>query len=197
MASSKFPRLGICWDSLHRLEKPGGLASYETIIIDESEQVLAHCLSDTIASEVRDRNFKILGLFIGTKWVKGRWSGRSGHRPRRRPRVRHLRDAHRLANEKDGRSGRLRPSHVIINRHKQSGRIQILESREHLIADLHASLRAGKRVFVVSNAKGRINALAEGIRAPSGLDPAAHDHLGDEHVRGGGPLHQQPEHGGA
>jgi hypothetical protein len=165
------PQLGICWDSLHRLEKPGDLASYQTIIIDESEQVLAHCLSDTIASELRDRNFKILeALFKGTKRVKQKLVGGA-------KRVVAL-DADlgfatfatltRLANGRDGGSGRLRTSHVIINRHKQAGRIQILDSREHLIADLHESLRAGKRVFVVSNARGRINALAAGLESAFG-----------------------------
>ena len=51
-------RLGVCLDSLRRLRLGGGRSSqFKTIIIDESEQVLSHFLSDTIDSEKRDAIF--------------------------------------------------------------------------------------------------------------------------------------------
>ena len=64
-------RLGICFDSLHRLEDYDGLPRYKTIILDESEQVLAHCLADTMSGEVRDRNFKIFGEVLQADRVRG------------------------------------------------------------------------------------------------------------------------------
>lgn len=156
-------RLGICWDSLHRLENHGGLTRYKTILIDESEQVLAHALADTMSGEVRDRNFKIFEELLKAEWVRG------GKRLPGAERVVAL-DADlgfttfatltRLVNNG---AWALRPAHVVINRYRRPGHIQVFDDRNQLIADLVKSLREGKRVFVTSNAKGRINALAEGI----------------------------------
>lgn len=170
-------QLGITWDSLHRLmgrgtmdhrgdpRRRGGkgrrdaLAKFDTIILDESEQVLAHCLSDTIPCETRTRNFAIFRALL-----------------RRARRVIAL-DAdlgfasfatlNRLVNEEMPVWAATR-SHVIINRYKRGGRIQLFEDRDHLVADLHQALRDGRRVFVVSNARGRIDALAEGITVAFG-----------------------------
>jgi hypothetical protein len=50
-------RLGVCLDSLQRLQSGGILKRFDTIIIDESEQVLSHFLSDTMARENRDAIF--------------------------------------------------------------------------------------------------------------------------------------------
>ena len=156
-------RLGICFDSLHRLEGYNGLGRYKTIILDESEQVLAHCLADTMSGEVRDRNFKIFGELLKAE----RWRG--SKRLIGAERVVAL-DADlgfttfatltRLVNEG---AWAPRPTHIVINRYRRPGHIQVFDDRNHLIADLLQSLREGKRVFVVSNAKGRINALVEGI----------------------------------
>ncbi len=114
-------RLGLCWDSLHRLEGYGGLARYKTIIIDESEQVLAHILADTMRGEVRDRNFKIFEELLKAERMRG------GKRRPGAERVVAL-DADlgfttfatltRLANK--GASAPLRPTHVI-NRHRRTG----------------------------------------------------------------------------
>lgn len=162
-------RLGICWDSLGRLEGRNGLARYRTIIIDESEQVLAHSLAGTMSSEVRDRNFKIFRELLQEYWKRGntRMPGAT--------RIVAL-DADlgfttfatltRLANPES--SATLRPGHVVINRHRRAGRIQVFDDRSHLIADLLRSLRDGKRVFVASNARGRIDALAEAIGSALG-----------------------------
>jgi hypothetical protein len=164
----KSERLGICWDSLRRLEGHGGLARFKTIIIDESEQVLAHCLADTMSGEVRDRNFKIFEELLKPWWLRGNnWMTGA-------ERVVAL-DADlgfttfatltRLVNNGDWEPG---PAHIVINRYRRPGRIQVFDDRNHLIADLIQSLQDGKRVFVVSNAKGRINALAEGIASELG-----------------------------
>ena len=51
-------RLGVCLDSLRRLRFKGQwFNQFRTIIIDESEQVLSHFLSDTIDSDARDAIF--------------------------------------------------------------------------------------------------------------------------------------------
>ena len=51
-------RFGVCLDSLHKIRIDEG---YELVVIDESNQVLAHLLSETIASRGnQDRIYKVL-----------------------------------------------------------------------------------------------------------------------------------------
>jgi hypothetical protein len=50
----KARRLGVCLDSLQRLQGDDGvLTAFDTVVIDESEQVLMHFLSDTMSAEGR------------------------------------------------------------------------------------------------------------------------------------------------
>jgi hypothetical protein len=45
------PRLGLCLDSLQRLQDGDRLIPFDTVVIDESEQVLAHFLSETMSQD--------------------------------------------------------------------------------------------------------------------------------------------------
>src|SRR5262249_40920686 len=57
-------RLGVCLDSLQTLQSGGILQQFDTIIIDESEQVLSHFLSDTMARENRHAIFVIFRTLL-------------------------------------------------------------------------------------------------------------------------------------
>ena len=52
-------RLGICLDSLQRLKGQLDFNTFKTIVIDGSEQVLSHFLSDTMARDNREAIFVI------------------------------------------------------------------------------------------------------------------------------------------
>jgi len=45
------PRLGLCLNSLQRLQDSDRLVPFDTVVIDESEQVLAHFLSETMSQD--------------------------------------------------------------------------------------------------------------------------------------------------
>ena len=56
--------LGICLDSLQRLTGPERLTTFKTIVIDESEQVLSHFLSDTMDRENRQAIYVIFKTLL-------------------------------------------------------------------------------------------------------------------------------------
>jgi hypothetical protein len=146
-------RLGICLDSLRRMRSKGSLTKFGTIIIDESEQVLSHFLSDTIDPIAREAIFvdfngllrrakRIVALDADLGWLSFETLSKLAQRPD---------DAVRRA------------SHVFINDHPNVSTLEVYDSFNHLVGLLMESLADGKRVFVTSNSKELVNTLDEGI----------------------------------
>ncbi|MEY9752368.1 hypothetical protein ABIF65_011805 [Bradyrhizobium japonicum] len=156
-------RVGICLDSLQRLRSRTGTANiFKTIIIDESEQVLSHFLSQTMDSEGRDREaifilFKMLiqrakrviALDADLSWLT-------------------FETLTKMRNERPAHSpppAAPRLTHIILNDHPVDKTIAIFQSESHLLADLKQAIDNKKRVFVTSNSKRRIDNLNAAIAA--------------------------------
>ena len=141
-------RYGICLDSLMKIPKD---VQYETIVLDESEQVLAHFLSETLdrKSGRRDRIFvefcrlisqarRVIALDADLGWVTFRT----------------------LSRICDGTKAK--PIRIWLNENKpsQGKEIEIFDSEGHLIAEIHQAAADGKRCFITSNAKRKIERLS-------------------------------------
>lgn len=162
-------RLGVCVDSLHRLKwldyiAPHQMTSkenlFERIIIDESEQVLSHFLSDTIDATTRHDLFEmfcaqlrhaktIIALDADLGWLT-------------------FETLSKLAQPKQSTS--FKESTLVINDRKSASPLQIFESREHLIGDLKQAVADGKRVFVTSNSKKLVSSLHEALKGAAGAE---------------------------
>ncbi|MHC2531792.1 plasmid replication protein, CyRepA1 family [Bradyrhizobium diazoefficiens] len=153
-------RVGICLDSLRRLRAQGGRSrKFQTIIIDESQQVLSHFLSDTITAAEREQIFvdftnllkrakRVIALDADLDWLT-------------------FETISKLASAE---AGQAKECHVYVNDQPTGSEIQVYKSRHHLWGELMKCLAEGKRVFVTSNSKAEIDRLHESIRHEFGDD---------------------------
>lgn len=153
--------LGVCLDSLHRLKWQERSAAskiitkdnlFQTIIIDESEQVLSHFLSDTIDATSRDQLFKmfsmllreakqIIALDADLGWLTFETLTKLAQVERE--------DA--------------KPSAIFLNTQKADSKVEIFASKNHLIGDMKQALADDRRVFVTSNSMALLNNIFEGL----------------------------------
>jgi hypothetical protein len=147
-AVEKSERLGICLDSLGKLAEPR-LRVFDTVVIDESEQVLAHFLSKTIQPRHPESLFVIFKALVA----------------RAKTVIAMDADLHypTLDTLTKMRSPET-PITIITNEHREHRSIDLYVSDKHLVDDMMESLRDGKRLMVVGNKKARINDLTEAIR---------------------------------
>lgn len=162
--TNKRKRYGVCLDSVHlamdvRITKEIGARNasvtnletiYDVVIIDESEQVLSHFLSDTIGSkriEIFDkfqqllRNAKsVVALDADLDWIT-------------------FNTITKLANPEH-----TKPSRIYFNSYQLTHNpIYVYEAGSQLIDHARESLIAGKRIFVSSNSKTKVKALEKSI----------------------------------
>lgn len=151
-------RVGVCLDSLHRLQTK--LLRFDTVIIDESEQVLSHFLSDTIPSEKRDAIFvifrsllrrakRVVALDADLSWLTFETLMKLSNDWQRLPNVPQMNDH--------------RDSYIYLNDRPTQKAIEVYESDHHLLAEMKQYLSDGKRVFVTSNSKRRIDAIEAAV----------------------------------
>ena len=166
-------RLGVCLDSLERLPLTffynRRYSRYNLVIIDESEQVLAHFLSDTIEQRKgggRERLFNKFELLVRrarrvvaldadlgfvTLNTLARMMALAPPNPDQADLFEKNRPAARLWMN-DGKPG-------------QGKSVQVFRSKAHLMADLMQALAEGKRIFVTANSKALINDIAAMVAA--------------------------------
>ena len=155
--SQKPQHYAICLDSLHsriRLDQE----SYGVVIIDESEQVFAHFLSehmkhptsnfDALSKIIKQAKYvycldadlgqiTMTGIIACLSYDKDRLG------PNTAPSERHYQQLY-----------------GYLNTYKAPTReIEVFTSKNHLSADLHQSIRQGKRCFVTSNSKKFVSGL--------------------------------------
>jgi len=154
--SLRFPRLAISVDSLERVTAAGAspATKYTTIIIDESEQVLAHFLSDTLANskivapETLFKLFKailcnakrIFALDADLGWTT-------------------FDTLRKIVQQRDPEY----PIRIFLNEYPKPDRIDIYDSDAHLLGDLMETLENGNRIFVASNSRKRVTAISKAI----------------------------------
>jgi hypothetical protein len=151
------PRLNRFAVSIDSLEIVPVHKPYDIVVIDESEQVFAHFLADTIDDPRRNRlltllthivcNAKsVIALDADLGWIT--YNALS-----------------RMAVDEAGTI--LKPRHIWINEERPfAGRIlEVHKSDRVLVGELFEEIRAGKRCFVTSSSRKRVQKLAASINA--------------------------------
>ena len=149
-------KYGVCLDSISKIKKN----EYDLIIIDEVEQVIAHIMSDTMASrrasafrklvELVWYSKKVVLLDADVSWVSYAVfniiiQGAQSSLPFLKQKHKHDFTAH-----------------VFLNRFKKpSPEVQLYSREEQLINHLIESIKANKRVFVACNSKKQADSLTE------------------------------------
>lgn len=153
-------RLGICLDSLRRLRAQSGRArKFKTILIDESQQVLGHFLSDTITAADRDQIFvdftnllkranRVIALDADLDWLTFETITKLAQNDVERP----------------------KKAHLYVNDRPADSSIEIYKSYHHLLGELLCSIADKKRVFVTSNSKAFIERLDGILRKEFGAE---------------------------
>jgi len=160
-------RYGICLDSLPKLIRD----SYNLIIIDESEQVLSHFMSETLKS--REYIFKrlerllhnsttIICLDADLSWLTFNTITELA------PCI--SRDLSE-AIKKNKRSAQehlftdSKPVFIYLNEFTLKDRtLDIFQNKNHLIEDVITSLKQSKRIYIASNSKGQLERLEKAIQ---------------------------------
>ncbi|RWM10428.1 plasmid replication protein, CyRepA1 family [Mesorhizobium sp.] len=142
-------RYGVCLDSLLKIKTD---TPYDYILIDESEQVLAHFLSSTIA----EKRIPVLHRFI--------------HLISRAKRVVAL-DADLSWNSFlricEWRQKAAVPGEntILINTFRRPrGTIRVVPTKQQLVAEVHKAVGAKKRCFVTANSRAAIERLEASLR---------------------------------
>lgn len=152
-------RYGVCLDSLLKVWDQ----TYDVIIIDEVEQVLAHFLSDTIGSARYPIFDEFTRLIQGAKSVVALdadigWIS--------------FNTITALKSEfLQGKTGAV-PVQIYINDFRNPSKcINVYSSHDQMVQKLKEEVINCKRVFVTSNSKSKINSLSKALEAISiGLD---------------------------
>ncbi|RWE84229.1 MAG: hypothetical protein EOS63_03655 [Mesorhizobium sp.] len=146
-------RYGICLDSLMKVktDKP-----YDYILIDESEQVLAHFLSSTMAEKRLPVLHRLMHLISSAKSVIALDADLSWNSFRR-------------ICEWRSKPDQLGNNRLIINTFRDEGRgtIHMVPTKRQLVGEIHNAIAEGKRCFVTANNRGFIEKLEKSILAKS------------------------------
>lgn len=145
--ASRQNRFGVCLDSLRTIDMK---KTYDYVLIDESEQVLAHFFSDTMADKrpailrqlisIIGRASNVVALDADLSWVSYGF----------------------LTDWFNRRT--VRPVSICLNQYVPATRpAALFQSLNHLIGDLVTSLRDGKRCYAVSNNKAFIDNLSAAV----------------------------------
>lgn len=141
-------RYGVCLDSLMKVDG----SSYDIIVIDEVEQVLAHFLSETMADAALEifSAFKRLIAAASKVVVMDADLGWTSF----------LTLTTMRSSSKDVEVD----AQFVLNTWRPKGKsIDLYGSKEHLLGTLINRLENGKRVFVASNSKAEVDRLLSGI----------------------------------
>jgi hypothetical protein len=164
------PRFGICLDSLMKV---GPQHRYDVVVLDESEQLLAHFLSETLEHSLgggRDRLFmEFARLVSGAKYVIA-LDADLGYVTAET--IAKLRSIGRGRRPKGGKKKSVPASdatpkvHVWLNDVQSGGgrSIQVYGAEAQLVAELKQAVADGKRCFVTSNSKAKIRKLHEVLK---------------------------------
>lgn len=181
----RLKKFAVSVDSLHLVPST---MEYDLVIIDESEQVLSHFLSDTIGQDARDDLFiqfgnllrrakRIVALDADLGWLTfytlwqikfgsdSETHGRPVPSPSEFMAAAPENTLEQFFEQSDRPTSAMR-SWLIINESLPGvGRkLEVYASPRHLVGDLMKALEDGKRCLVVSNSKTKIETIATAIR---------------------------------
>lgn len=137
-----FYRYAISLDSLPKI--PNDI-KYDTILLDESEQILAHFLSNTLTDKRKNIFHKFKHIIFKAKHVVALDADLSW------PTYYFLSEWKNKNNEKS-------VADLIINNwNKEKGEISIIASKNQIIGDITASIQNGEKIYVACNSKTQVN----------------------------------------
>lgn len=126
---------------------------YDAIIIDESEQVFSHFMSDTLKDTRRLAFFTLQHYLHEASTIV-------------------VLDADQNAVTLEALTGMAEPKmdvRLVLNEYRNEDKpIDLYDSKNHLEADLFEAIRRGERCFVPSNSKNFVDATEEAIRKEFG-----------------------------
>ena len=156
-------RYGVCLDSINIVQSD----AYDLVILDESEQVLGHFLSETMAARRSSvfRRFqsivrsskRVICLDADLSWISFMTlTDLAGARSK------DLSFQDKSSSTNPFHSSK--PVHVFINHWVPTNRtIEVYKSKDHLISDLESDLGSGKKIFFTSNSKKQVDRLASAL----------------------------------
>jgi hypothetical protein len=157
--AEKKRRYGVCLDSLWRVDQ----MRYDIVVIDEVEQVLGHFLSSTVGA-ARNRLFEVFFRLIRVaKHVivldaDLGWTSVNA--------IRMIKSLNLDESQQPETKEPEWPIQIVLNERKDTNRkLHLYESQTHLVAKLKQDILAGKRVFVTSNSKNTVDAIAKTVEA--------------------------------
>lgn len=149
-------RYGVCLDSI---EKVVGEAPYDLIVMDESEQVLAHSLSQTLDGKRKRVLYALIHILGKAKRVIAADADLSWT------------SFNFIKKWAEGRSGAAK-TQVVINKYQSpKGKVEVFASDKHLIGDFVAAVNAGKRCYFTSNSRDIVKDIAEQLKQECPVTP--------------------------
>ncbi len=148
--SHSLRRYGVCLDSMGLVFNKGKAPQYDVVIIDESEQVLSHFLSETIGNKrleiftqfeaILKQAKSVVALDADLDWIT-------------------FNTITKLANP-----DHLKPSRIYFNTVQLSkDSIYVYKAASQLIDHIRESIVAGKKIFISSNSKSKVKALEKSV----------------------------------
>lgn len=143
--SKRRQRYGICLGSILKVvEEP----PYDLVVIDESEQVLAHLLSETLADKRPNIVHALICILARAKRVIAADADLSW-------------TSYNFIKEWTERRGGPSNSQVVINQYRSpKGKLAVFASENHLIGDFVTTIKQGKRCYFTSNSREKIKDIA-------------------------------------
>lgn len=147
----RMKQYGVCLDSLWKV----GRKEYDLVIIDESEQVLSHFLAETLQN--REALFSVFHQLLRTakhvivldadlSWISYKTISKLGNA------------GHASKQDKLPR----KHVHVYYNKPEPEPKeIFVFRSKDHLLADFEQQVSAGRRIFLTSNSKAKVDQISQ------------------------------------
>lgn len=168
---------GVCLDSIGiKLNRKDGFPPYDLVIIDESEQVFSHLTSETIAKQQNGLSITFQHLSYYIKAAKAVIALDADLGTITMASLQELKN----------RDWKRRFNIVYNEGLNEDGirEIQIFKSKGQLVEDLIENIKAGKRCFVTSNSRGKIDELEAIIKKEKGIRhiKVTSDNSAEEHI---------------
>jgi hypothetical protein len=145
---------GVCVDSLGKLD----LATpYDFVLIDESEQVLSHFSSKTLAGKrnlmflyfmrLIEQAKSVVALDADLSWTTANFITKWARK-----------------------EGPVKPCNIYLNKHRvERGDVHIIEKKQQIFGEIHQAIEAGQKIYVAANSRNQIEIIEAAIRDKSPL----------------------------
>ncbi|OIQ80256.1 origin of replication binding protein [mine drainage metagenome] len=150
-------RFAVSVDSIGKMLKPN-INKFDVVLIDESEQVFSHLISETIDVENRRKCYLLLQHYIHTAKAVVALDADINH-------------ITLDAIQRFGTKNPLSDRRLVLNEYKFPAQtVELYANENQVIADIFQSIATGERIFICSNSKKSVDALVLAIKDKHGPD---------------------------